>query len=102
MERFTVEANEISLTSSLQTMSAAILESIYSCLVSSGLASTAKSLAKEAKLDEKKLKKNAPADLMQLYTQSLKYVKKLILNKLFKLMHDRSIFILQAANIRSC
>ena len=57
-------------------MSAAILESIYSCLVKSGYAATAKSLAKEAKLDEKKLKKNAPADLIQLYSQSLKYVKK--------------------------
>ena len=57
-------------------MPAAILESIYSCLVSSGFSATAKSLAKEAKLDEKKMKKNAPADLIQLYSQSLKYVVK--------------------------
>ena len=87
-----METDDIIRTSCLQTMSAAILESIYSCLVSSGLAATAKSLAKEAKLDEKKLKKNAPADLMQLYTQSLKYVQKMVFNKLFKIMHDQSIF----------
>ena len=57
-------------------MSGAIIESIYSCLVKSGYAATAKALAKEAKLDEKKLKKSAPADLMHLYSQSLKYVWK--------------------------
>ena len=50
----------------------ALLESIYSCLIKSGLTETAKSLAKGAKLDEKKLKKSAPADLMEIYSSSLK------------------------------
>ena len=50
----------------------ALLESIYSCLIKSGLTETAKSLAKGAKLDEKKMKKSAPADLMEIYSSSLK------------------------------
>ena len=50
----------------------ALLESIYSCLIKSGLTATAKSLAKGASLDEKKMKKSVPADLMAMYTSSLK------------------------------
>jgi hypothetical protein len=54
------------------TIAPELLESIYSCFIKSGFTATAKSLAKVAKLDEKKLKKSTPADLMQLYTSSLK------------------------------
>jgi hypothetical protein len=54
------------------TIAPELLESIYSCFIKSGFKESAKSLAKVAKLDEKKLKKSTPADLMQLYTSSLK------------------------------
>ena len=51
-----------------------LLESVYTFLLKNGHESTAKSLAKEAKLDEKKMKKTAPTDLMEIYSSSLKYV----------------------------
>lgn len=54
------------------TIAPALLESIYSCLIKSGLTDTAKALAKGAKLDEKKMKKATPADLMEMYSSSLK------------------------------
>lgn len=49
-----------------------LLESVYTFLMSNGHEVTAKSLAKEAKLDEKKLKNRKPFDLMDLYPSSLK------------------------------
>ena len=52
----------------------ALLESVYAFLMKNGHESTAKSLAKEAKLDEKKMKKTAPTDLIEIYSSSLKYV----------------------------
>jgi LisH len=49
-----------------------LLESVYTFLMSNGHEVTARSLAKEAKLDEKKLKNRKPFDLMDLYPSSLK------------------------------
>lgn len=49
-----------------------LLQSVYTFLMSNGHEVTAKSLAKEAKLDEKKLKNSKPFNLMDLYSSSLK------------------------------
>ena len=55
-----------------KTAAPALLESVYTFLMKNGHESTAKSLLKEAKLDEKKMKKTAPTDLMTIYSSSLK------------------------------
>lgn len=51
-------------------MNTELIESIYSFLVKNGQTATAKSLVKEAKLDEKKMKKSSPKDLLEIYTAS--------------------------------
>ena len=51
-----------------------LLESVYSFLMKNGHQATAKSLAKEAKLDEVKLKNSTPVNLMEICPPSLKYV----------------------------
>jgi LisH len=51
-----------------------LLESVYSFLMKNGHQATAKSLAKEAKLDEIKLKNCTPVNLMDICPTSLKYV----------------------------
>ena len=49
-----------------------LLESVYRFLIKNGHESTAKSLAKEAKLDEKKMTINTAIDLMDICPPSLK------------------------------
>lgn len=49
-----------------------LLESVYSFLVKNGHKETASSLVKEAKLDEKKIKKSSPKDLTEIFSSSLK------------------------------
>jgi hypothetical protein len=49
-----------------------LLESVYSFLIKNGHDATAKSLAKEAKLDEKKMKKASPSDLSAIFSANLK------------------------------
>lgn len=50
-----------------------LLESVYSFLIKNGHEATAKSLAKEAKLDAKALKKSTAKDLSEIFSSSLKY-----------------------------
>lgn len=54
----------------LIAMNTELIESIYSFLVKNGQTATAKSLVKEAKLDEKKMKKSTAKDLLEIYTAS--------------------------------
>jgi predicted component of type VI protein secretion system len=49
-----------------------LLECIYSFLVKNGHEAVAKSLAEEAKLDKKKLKKAVTKDLSEIFSASLK------------------------------
>ena len=49
-----------------------LLESVYAFLKYNGHEATAKSLAREAKLDDKKLKISKPLDLMDICSSSLK------------------------------
>lgn len=51
-----------------------LLESVYSFLLKNGHEAVAKSLAEEAKLDKKKLKKSTPKDLSEIFASSLKWV----------------------------
>jgi hypothetical protein len=52
-----------------------LVESVYSFLLENGHEATAKAFCKEAKLDEKKLKKNTSLDLMDIYSSSSSSLK---------------------------
>ena len=49
-----------------------LLECVYSFLLKNGHEATAKSLAEEASLDKKQLKKSTPMDLSVIFSSSLK------------------------------
>ena len=55
------------------TVAPELLESVYSFLIKNGHDATAKSLAKEAKLDAKALKNSTATDLSEIFSSSLKY-----------------------------
>ena len=68
-EVFRVGQTAASMTS---TSELELLESVYAFLKYNGHEATAKSLAREAKLDDKKLKISKPLDLMDICSSSLK------------------------------
>lgn len=71
--RFTLLLTKLKAVPIMASLAAPeLLESVYNFLIKNGHESTAKSLAKEAKLDEKKMSSKTPIDLMDICPPSLK------------------------------